>query len=126
MKKKVSFDFDKTLSTWRGQAYAKELIERGYEVWLVTFRYEKPRNGFFDNNAGLFRIAEDVGIDKDNIIFTNFVFKHNFFKDNDDFIFHLDDSYDEISMINDSCENTKGIWFIGESWKPKCEELMLP
>lgn len=35
---KVSFDFDDTLSKPKVQEYAKELINRGIEVYIVTAR----------------------------------------------------------------------------------------
>ena len=36
---KVSFDWDGTLEIMHVQEYAKELIERGIEVWIVTSRF---------------------------------------------------------------------------------------
>ena len=121
----VSFDFDETLSTYRGMEYAKELIERGYEVWINTARFENPRNDLFGiNNDYLFKLAKKAGIHKDHIIFMDQVAKYHFFKIHNDFIFHLDDSYEEISMINKE-KDVKGVWFVGSTWKPECEELLL-
>ena len=37
---KVSFDFDNTLDFEHIQMYAKNLIEKKIEVWIVTSRYE--------------------------------------------------------------------------------------
>jgi len=39
-KKIVTFDFDATLSRPDVQEYAKELIEKGIDVWVVTARYD--------------------------------------------------------------------------------------
>ena len=77
MKKKikVSFDFDKTLSTWRGERYAKHLIDHGIEVWVCTFRYRNPPRQhapFFPPNDALFRRTDALGIPRDRVIFTNF------------------------------------------------------
>jgi len=36
---KVSFDFDGTLSKKDVQKFAKELVEEGHEVWIVTSRF---------------------------------------------------------------------------------------
>jgi len=37
---KVSFDFDGTIVVDTIKAYAKELIDRGFEVWIVTSRWD--------------------------------------------------------------------------------------
>ena len=37
---KVSFDFDSTLSRKDVQSFAKELVDRGLEVWIVTSRFD--------------------------------------------------------------------------------------
>lgn len=124
MKKKVSFDFDETLSTWRGQEYAKELINRGYEVWICTARFENPINKLFGKNENLFKLADEIGIKHEHIKFMNFEDKYHFFKENEDFIFHLDDQYEEKDMINKECEKVKGVWFIGDKWKDQCEEIL--
>ena len=95
--KKVSFDFDSTLSRPYIQKYAKELLEKGFEVWIVTSRTEDPPvwiiggNKIKQTNDDLFNIAEKIGIQRDNIIFTEYNPKSEFFKNNNDFIFHLDD-----------------------------------
>ena len=36
---KVSFDFDHTLSRKDVQTFAKELVNEGHEVWIVTSRF---------------------------------------------------------------------------------------
>lgn len=40
---KVSFDFDGTLEPPIVQQYAKELIEKGIEVWVVTSRSKNKK-----------------------------------------------------------------------------------
>jgi hypothetical protein len=121
MKGKVSFDFDETLTTYRGREYAEELIERGYEIWICTARYENPRSDYFCNNDYVFKMAKALGIPREHIKFMNQVSKYHFFKENS-FIFHLDDSYEEINMINQEGD-TKGIWFVGSSWRSECDKM---
>ena len=36
--KKVSFDYDGTLALPSVEEFAKELVEQGYDVWVVTSR----------------------------------------------------------------------------------------
>jgi len=38
---KVSFDFDGTLEQKEVQEYAKQLLEEGIEVWVVTTRWDE-------------------------------------------------------------------------------------
>lgn len=67
---KVSFDFDSTLSRKCVQDYAQELIFRGFEVHIVTSRFEKAalnRSNSY-NNADLFDVAERLGIPKEEFI----------------------------------------------------------
>ena len=95
---KVSFDFDSTLSRKCVQDYAQELIFRGFEVHIVTSRFEKAalnRSNSY-NNADLFGVAERLGIPKERIHFTNGANKSGFFKENPDFLFHLDDDFLEL------------------------------
>jgi hypothetical protein len=99
---KVSFDFDGTLSELHVQKYARELIERGIEVWVVTSRFEnaeKYKEFFgtftldYDHND-LWEVVNDLGIQLENIHFTNMQPKSEFLKDRG-FIWHLDDDYIE-------------------------------
>jgi hypothetical protein len=42
--KKISFDFDSTLDRKLVQDFAYSLIKRGYEVWILTSRFEDCDN----------------------------------------------------------------------------------
>jgi len=92
---KVSFDFDSTISQPVIQKIAKFFIDSGHEVWIVTSRMDKP-----SWNKDLFKVAEELGIFKSRIYFTNGEFKWRFFKDKD-FIFHFDDDFMEIQMAKE-------------------------
>jgi len=122
--KKVSFDFDSTLSRTHVQDFARSLVNKGYEIWIVTSRFEDCDNyNFKTNNDDLFEVAKDVGIPKSQIQFMNMEDKYEFFLDKD-FIFHLDDDWVEINMIN-SKTNTQGISCFGTSgWKNKCKKSL--
>lgn len=119
--KKISFDFDGTLEYKEVQDYAKELIERGYKVCILTTRFSDPSRYNFDATEAhqhLFDIAKEIGIEE--IHFTEFEFK---FKSIDKYGIdvHLDDDYrDEVFMINKFCK-AKAILF-GYEWKKEFEE----
>lgn len=88
---KVSFDFDDTLSRESIQQFARELIDSGIDVWIVTSRYKDK------DNRDLFEVADLIGIGRDNIIFTEWCNKYHFV---DGFVFHLDDDHEELDLIN--------------------------
>lgn len=121
--KKVSFDFDSTLSRVDVQDFCKELIYYGYDVWIVTSRAKKI--GDMDWNADLYKVAEKLKINKDKIVFTEGNMKVDFFKENSDFIFHLDDDSIEIDFINKETA-VKGIsCWKNNNWRTKCLKLII-
>lgn len=131
--RKVSFDFDGTLSKESVQKYAKELFDKGFEVWIVTLRFENHLNdklyGKDYNNEDLYAIADQIGIKREHIVFTALVDKGEYFSKHDDFIFHLDDSYPQIKDVTEKCVNTKPVWLFNFSldqlkWVEECNELI--
>ena len=92
---KISMDYDSTLSQPTIQELAKFLIAQKNEVWIVTSRMDKP-----SWNRDLFNVANQIGIPKTRIYFTNGDYKWKFFKDKD-FKFHFDDDFMEIQMAKE-------------------------
>ena len=130
---KVSFDFDHTLSRKDVQTFAKELVNEGHEVWIVTSRFsdeaakEKKWHWIEGQNQKLFDVAEDCGIKKENIQFTCMESKSIFLKDKG-FIFHLDD--DDIELM-DIFENNKfdqnkcfPVHVDHFEWKETCQNIL--
>jgi hypothetical protein len=118
--KKVSFDFDGTLSNKHVQKLAQKLIRAKYDVHVVTSRPEFPeRYHRFWDNSDLYLICNNLRIKKKNIHFTEYKPKFYFFKDNPDFLFHLDDDDMEIMGINENTK-TKGILF-DINWENNCK-----
>ena len=124
---KVSFDFDNTLSLENVQQYAKELIDKGIIVYIVTARqpivgaYEYA--GYIFDNLALFAIADKLGIKRENIFFCSGNLKANYFLEHPEFIWHLDDDLNEIISIG---RHTKvhGIQVGVDDWMDKCDELI--
>jgi hypothetical protein len=127
--KKVSFDFDSTLSRDDVQEFASDLIDLGFDVWVVTSRFNDKtadeKNWWWvkKNNKELYDICEKLNIPKENIIFTEMVDKIEFLKDKG-FLFHLDDDELEIEFIEESGDSCKGIWVELKDWKEKCKMII--
>ena len=121
-KKKISFDFDETLDNTIVYNYAIELIMRGIEVWVCTAR-TTDENSKPHWNDDLYEVTRMLGIPKDRIIFTEYVDKYEIIKDTD-FIWHLDDNFEEADNIS-KYTNTVGIRFrINNDWKEQCDKLL--
>lgn len=130
---RVSFDFDGTLESKYIQDYARKLIERGIEVWVVTSRFgddEKYKRFYHTSinvdltNKDLREITNELGIPEARLVFTNMADKYEFFEKNQDFLWHIDDDWIENDLIN---KNTKveGINIFGNSsWMKKTDEII--
>jgi hypothetical protein len=67
---KVSFDWDSCLAEPRQQEAAKIFIENGDEVWIVTSRQENDTQLHWSNKI-IFRVADNLGIPKERVVFTS-------------------------------------------------------
>ena len=130
---KVSVDFDNTLDREDVQEYVKHLISLGVEVWIVTARFDSIskynlkmiedwgiKDLLLEHNK-LFEVAEELGIDKEHIVFMNMIPKKNFFINNRDFLFHLDDDIIELATIK--YVNTVNV--LSSDWKDLCNNYIL-
>lgn len=98
---KVTFDFDGTLTQPKVQELAKLLISFGIDVYVLTYRYnELLKHKWVNNptNEDMYTITDQIGIKRENIIFTNFHDKHIFLKDSH-VLFHIDDCPDQLKGI---------------------------
>jgi hypothetical protein len=121
--KKVSFDFDGTLSNTDIQAYASRLIRRGFEVWICTCRMEDNKAPSPNWNYDLFEVAGELGIKRENIIFCNLSDKASFLA-NKDFIFHIDDDLTELSNLKDTDVIPVSV-FGNKNWEQDCEKAIM-
>lgn len=132
---KVSFDFDGTLGEFpKLQEYAKELVNKGIEVWIVTRRFEKIEdyNALFCEVYGitnlkaqheyLFTVAKKCGIPMEHVHYTNMQDKYKYFYENKDFLWHIDDDLVELNEINEFT-TTKAI-YVKDMWKSLCNKLI--
>lgn len=130
--KTISIDFDHTLSRLDVQKYAKDLIARGVNVWVVTARYDDLHTHMYEhtegcephwNNDDLWEVIENVGISKNNVRFMNLQPKYKFLY-NSRVIWHLDDKQEELDYIKESGIETIGIDVTQKNWKRKCNKLL--
>ncbi len=128
-KMKVSFDFDSTLSRKDVQSFAKELVDKGLEVWIVTSRFDdesamkKNWHWVKGQNEKVFDVAELCGINKDNIYFTCAESKSLFLKGKS-FIFHLDDDEFELMDILEMGDRCHPINVEHFEWLETCRKIL--
>lgn len=126
---KVSFDFDSTLSRKDVQVFAKQLVDEGHEVWIVTSRFDdesamsKNWHWIKGQNQRLFDVANECGIKMENIKFTCMESKSIFIKDKG-FIFHLDDDDIELMEILESKDKCRPIHVDHFEWKETCRNIL--
>lgn len=119
---KISFDFDGTLENKTAQKLAALLISMGFEIWIVTTRWDDTYStNVLDEptrNDDLYEVAKALGIPNSNIVFTNMTWKVDYFMNNKDFLFHVDDNLTEVKAIHGkakvktfSCWGTNGTWY---------------
>lgn len=126
---KVSFDFDSTLSRTDVQVFAKNLVDKGIEVWIVTSRFsdeeamKKNWHWIRGQNQTLFDIANQCGIKPEHIKFTCMESKSIFLKDKD-FIFHVDDDDVELMDILDSRDKCFPVNVNHIEWEETCKNLI--
>lgn len=121
--KKVSFDFDSTLSRRDVQEYAKSLILIGVDVWICTSRLEPSKAPNKEWNDDLFMVANNIGIKRGNIIFCNYENKSIFLKDKG-FLFHIDDDNVELSFIKTDTDVTPIYLFGNKNWREDCNNAI--
>ena len=99
---RISYDFDDTLSTSKGQEMAINDIKKGNEVLILTARNER-------DNEEVFKVADRIGIKRSNIHFTNgkdkwsFVIRLKIDK-------HIDNNKEQVDKIN-KLTNAEGVLF---------------
>ena len=107
-KLKISFDFDSTLTEKPMQELAKKFLAHGIEVFITTSRGTEMYGGTKLDNSDVFQLADELGIPRENITFTNYEDKYTFVKDMDA---HFDDDSHEIFLINEYPSKCIGFLF---------------
>ena len=125
MKRKVSIDFDSTLSRRDVQIFVSSLM-KDFEVWIVTSRPEKyvgKYKNYNPTNDDLFEVADEIGILREHIVFTNHKDKITFLL-NKNFLFHLDDDDHELIEIMRSKDGCKPVNVGLIDYEEVCKEIM--
>jgi len=123
----ISFDFDGSLNDHfdgtenphkrEVRDWAKRLKRRGYDVYIITRRFgpEFPEQGATNEHLKVFKLAKELGIPEDRIIFTNREWKHFFVKKIGACI-HIDDEIDERIFMESYHPDAKVIWLGDSNW----------
>ncbi len=132
MKPIVSFDFDSTLSLPHVQEYAAKLIAEGFDVWVITSRYDNLHRHRWTGgytgatNDDLWEVIEKLNIPRWKVRFTNMHNKSTYLAYTK-VLWHLDDDSVELFEIRDDpYVKTIGIQVNSGSWQQKCERLLMP
>ena len=93
-RKRISFDFDDTLTTAKGQDMARRYLAGGDEVFIITARTQS-------NGGPVYVMAQKLGIKKENVYFTGGKHKYMLVKrlriDK-----HIDNNTEELQLIRDN------------------------
>ena len=122
----VSFDFDGTLSLPGVQEYAKELMLKGVDVWVITSRFDELHKHLYQQhptNDDLYSVCDYMGIPLRKIIFTNMELKAEYLA-NTNVLWHLDDDIVELGAIRDSRLKTKAVSVNCKFWKSECNQII--
>jgi hypothetical protein len=121
---KVSFDYDGTLQREDVQEYAKELLDRGVDVWVVTTRYDENHKHKYSMNVtleDLWEVVDRLGIPRWKVRFTNMQWK-TFYLNGTSFKWHLDDNDDEFRQAKlEHC--SVPMIDVYEDFREQCEQL---
>lgn len=118
---KISFDFDETLDREDVQKYCLYLQSKDIEIFVTTSRCDEkylPQS----SNKDMFNLCDKLNIPRNNIILCNYYDKYETIGDKG-FLWHLDDSQDEISLLN-IYTNIKGIDVTKDGWREECESYL--
>jgi uncharacterized protein (DUF2249 family) len=119
---KVSFDFDGTLEHEYVQEYARQLIEEGHEVWVVTTRYDENHRHRYVHNPtldDLWSVVDKVGIPRHRVRFTLMQYKHHYLNGTQ-FVWHLDDNEEEFTQARRHKCSVPMVYVLQNNWKDKC------
>jgi hypothetical protein len=99
----VSIDFDDTLETPEGQQLAKDLLDEGIDLHIITRRQET-------DSKEVYKVAEELGIPKEKIHFTNGKLKWETIK-RLGITKHIDNNSNELQAIKENLPNVAVVKF---------------
>jgi hypothetical protein len=126
MKQKVSFDFDGTLEFSNVQSYAKQLLNDGFEVWVVTTRYDENHKHLYPSNAtldDLWEVVDRLGIPRHHVRFTCMEWKCTYL-DNTPFLWHLDDNIQELKEATKMGCSVPIVDVEANGWQDICNDII--
>lgn len=119
---KLTFDFDGTLTRPEVQDYFLELIERGFDCWVLTSRYDdlhKHRYPKNPTNEDLWELIDKLNFPRYKVKFMNMESK-GIYLSFTDVLWHLDDDDEDLLDIFEEAQ-TRQIDVKTNRWKERCE-----
>lgn len=80
--KRISFDFDQTLSNKSVQDFTEMILVGNYELFVITKRFHYPQKHISNANNDIRLVCAKLRIPWENVIFTNNISKASFIVDN--------------------------------------------
>lgn len=125
---KIAIDFDKTLTRSDVQEFVLELIEKGIDIYILTYRYDNANFYKYEgkyqpyDNIDLWEFVERLGLSR-KVIFTNCQPKSEYLNMTNDFVLLLDDDY---RVMSDLTHNSKvlPIQVNSPSYKKKIKKIL--
>lgn len=123
----ISCDFDGTLDDHFGgeevsykkatRDMLKRLIRKGYDVHIVTRRFgpENSHKGITDEHLKVWKVAEEIGIPKEKVLFTNREWKFETIKKIGAFM-HIDDDDVEMYWLSRHLPEVTRIYVDNKNW----------
>lgn len=111
-------DFDNTITEQEVREYAENLIERGFNLWILTARFKK-------DSDEVYKMAKRLGVNKEHVIFTNLQYKYTFLNEIDP-IFMLDDDWIETALMKAKSKKVGVIRYsFNPDWMKECEQALV-
>jgi len=127
-KNTLSCDFDGTINDhfngeknphkYEVRDTLKRLLKRGYDVYIVTRRFgpENSEQGLTNEHLKVWEVADELGISRDKIIFTNRKWKFSTIQSIGAFM-HIDDDLEEMAWLQKNAPDVIQVWLGEETWK---------
>lgn len=125
----LSIDYDKTFTRSNVREYVLELRDRGYNICILTYRYDNANFKKYEGkytpfyNADLWEDLEECGLHR-NVVFTNHKPKSEWLNFTEDVLFHLDDDLSVMFDVTHKCKNVIPIQVNSPMWKRKIEKML--
>lgn len=115
---RCSFDFDDTLTQQECREYYENLLDRGFDCWIVT---QRPPTF----NRDIYDFVKKVGGDLTHVVFTDLEHKWPYMR-NVRPVFHVENNWMESTLIKKKTSTVPINYGFNPKWREECEFLLRP